>query len=247
MRKAIIALACFVLVCDGRRFQPQASKLPSGHRVRHLTRKGLLATALSALSLAAADPSLALGAKDKEITLAIKSYQEITCPEELSSGRMGGSMSSGASAGAGNGIAQKCVRVVADATSPIKQAVEDVGVFGNVVEQGTGSGVLGNGQDGKNDAGQFAMIKKVPPGTSEVDFIFVSQQADSCKAGKKRGDDGKVVVVTCPIEGTAPLVPLNFKSVKGIAYPGGKRYQTYNECEQNPFAEECLDEENPNP
>ena len=36
--------------------------------------------------------------------------------------------------------------------------------------------VLGNGQDGKNDAGQFAMIDKIPKGESTVQFIFVAQQ-----------------------------------------------------------------------
>ena len=41
--------------------------------------------------------------------------------------------------------------------------------------------VLGNGQDGKNDAGQFAMIDKIQPGTTDVEFIFVAQQADDCR------------------------------------------------------------------
>ena len=68
----------------------------------------------------------------------------------------------------------------AEAAAWGEEAVEDAGVFGVVTETTTGMSVLGNGQDGKNDAGQFAMIPKVPPGKSDVEFVFVSQQADDC-------------------------------------------------------------------
>mmetsp|Transcript_13044 Transcript_13044/g.38481 ORF Transcript_13044/g.38481 Transcript_13044/m.38481 type:complete len:101 (+) Transcript_13044:885-1187(+) len=98
--------------------------------------------------------------------------------------------------------------------------------------------VLGNGQDGKNDAGQFAMIPKVPPGKSDVEFVFVSQQADDCVPSKKKVD-GKLVITTCPVQGSRPLVGLSFDKMKAIAYPGGDRYKLYDECEQNEFAEGC--------
>jgi|TARA_B110001469_G_C9469336_1_gene235982 hypothetical protein len=56
--------------------------------------------------------------------------------------------------------------------------IEGAGVFGRVDEVKSSMSVLGNGQDGKNDAGQFAMIDKIQPGATDVEFIFVAQQAD---------------------------------------------------------------------
>ena len=97
---------------------------------------------------------------------------------------------------------------------------------------------LGNGQDGKNDAGQFAMIPKIAKGDSMVDFIFVSQQSTDCRNSRQKVD-GKLVEYKCPVEGTEPLVKLKFEKVKAIAYPGGDRYKLYDECEQNEFAEGC--------
>lgn len=100
--------------------------------------------------------------------------------------------------------------------------------------------VLGNGQDGKNDAGQFAMIDKIPTGASDIEFIFVAQQADDCKPSKyKDPDTGQVVFKKCPVAGTDPLVQLKFEKVKAIAYPNAKQFKVYDECEQNPFAEGC--------
>lgn len=40
-------------------------------------------------------------------------------------------------------------------------------------------------------------------------------------------------------QGTKPLNALKFEKVKAISYPGGDRFKTYNECEQNEFAEGC--------
>merc|ERR1719478_886189 len=101
-----------------------------------------------------------------------------------------------------------------------------------------GMSVLGNGQDGKNDAGQFAMIEKIPAGDSMVDFVFVSQQSTECRNSRAKVD-GKLVEYKCPTEGTEPLLKLKFEKIKAIAYPGGYRYKTYDECEQNEFAEGC--------
>mgnify|MGYP004140804167 CR=1 FL=1 len=39
---------------------------------------------------------------------------------------------------------------------------------------------------------------------------------------------------TATIEGL-----LRFESMKAVSYPGGDRYKTYDQCEQNPFAEGC--------
>ena len=90
-------------------------------------------------------------------------YKEIKCPEALAQGRAGGALGAGAG---GSGIAQKCVEVQATASNPSKNDYVDVGVFGLVTETKSSMSTLGNGQDGKNDAGQFAMIDKIPTGTA---------------------------------------------------------------------------------
>jgi hypothetical protein len=212
-------------------FNPAPASTHTKGRKGPLTRRNIFTAALSALSLAA-DPSFALF--NEEIPLEVKGYSEVECPEELASGRMGGSMNTGASAG--GGIAQKCVKVTATADNKNKEAKDEVAVFGVVVDSKSKMSVLANGQDGKNDAGQFAMIKKVPPGKNEVEFIFVSQQDDPCKVEKIKGG-----MKRCPREGTKPLVPITFQKIKAIAYPGGDRFKPYDECEQNPFLEECDD------
>merc|ERR1712087_143172 len=135
---------------------------------------------------------------------------EVTCPVSLAQGRAGGALGAGA------------------------------GVFGRVEGVKDGMSVLGNGQDGKNDAGQFAMIDKIPKGESTGEFIFVSQQATDCRDKKyKSPETGKLVIETCPVQGTEPLIPLKFDKVSAIAYPNADRFKAYDECEQNPFAEGC--------
>eukprot|EP00316_Scyphosphaera_apsteinii_P013327 CAMPEP_0119310176 /NCGR_PEP_ID=MMETSP1333-20130426/17944_1 /TAXON_ID=418940 /ORGANISM="Scyphosphaera apsteinii, Strain RCC1455" /LENGTH=215 /DNA_ID=CAMNT_0007314309 /DNA_START=18 /DNA_END=665 /DNA_ORIENTATION=+ len=192
------------------------------------SQRTLLAAALAgAVSSTTFQPALALGPKDMNIGLTVNGYAEVTCPVELAQGRAGGALGAGAG---GAGIAQKCVQVTANVQNDSGKEVKDAGVFGLVSETTTGMSVLGNGQDGKNDAGQFAMIPKIVPGTSEVQFIFVSQQADDCVPSRKE---------KCPVQGTKPLVPLKFDKMKAIAYPGGDRYKLYDECEQNEFAEGC--------
>jgi len=194
----------------------------------------VLAASLSNMVLDT-EPALAIGPKDMNIGLTVKSYAEVECPPELAQGRAGGALGAGAG---GAGIAQKCVEVEALTSNPQKEAVRDAGVFGLISEKATGMSVMGNGQDGKNDAGQLAMIPSVPPGEATVKFIFVSQQADACVTTKEKVD-GKVVVKPCPVQGTAPLVGLKFDKMKAIAYPGGDRYKLYDECEQNEFADGC--------
>lgn len=186
--------------------------------------RAVLAGAVAGL-LAVGDPAHAL--RDQDIALKINSYEEVTCPESLRQGRAGGALGAGAG---GAGIAQKCVNVRATAQNGLDKTVRDAGVFGVVLGKEDGMSVLGNGQDGKNDAGQFAMIDAIKPGTTDVEFIFVAQQSDPCVPTRKE---------KCPTEGTKPLQPITFDKVKAIAYPGGDRYKVYDECEQNEFAEGC--------
>ena len=190
------------------------------------THTALLAATLSGLLLVAS-PTPCLALRDMDIGLNIEGYEEITCPEELRQGRAGGALGAGAG---GSGIAQKCVKVNAKATNGSGKEVSDAGVFGVVTGKQDGMSVLGNGQDGKNDAGQFAMIDKIVPGESSISFLFVAQQSDPCVSTRQQ---------KCPVEGTKPLMDLKFEKVKAISYPGGDRYKVYDECEQNEFAEGC--------
>jgi hypothetical protein len=106
-----------------------------------------------------------VGTNVETIPLQVKGYQEITCPEALRQGRAGGALGAGAGA---SGIAQKCVEVKARANNPSQNDYLDVGVFGLVTETSSSMSTLGNGQDGKNDAGQFAMIDKIPAGENDL-------------------------------------------------------------------------------
>lgn len=117
------------------------------------------------LTLAACFFARQIGTNVETIPLQVTAYKEITCPEALRQGRAGGALGAGAG---GGGIAQKCVEVDAKASNPSKNDYVDVGVFGLVTETKTSMSTLGNGQDGKNDAGQFAMIDKIPAGESDV-------------------------------------------------------------------------------
>ena len=200
---------------------------------------GVAVTALAAsLTLGGCVSPVAakLGTNLENIPLSVQSYAEIECPEALAQGRAGGALGAGAG---GAGIAQKCVQVKATAANPSKEGFQDVGVFGLISEKKTAMSVLGNGQDGKNDAGQFAMIDKIPPGDSVVEFTFVSQQSTECRNSRSKGPDGKLVEYKCPVAGTEPLVELKFEKMKAVSYPGGDRYKVYDECEQNEFAEGC--------
>lgn len=196
---------------------------------RSQLKSALFVSALAGMLTFSPPEAVALPGAPPTFTLNVKEYAETECPEELAQGRAGGSLGAGAN---GAGIAQKCVKVTAAANNPENRELIDVAVFGRVFNDQDGMSVLGNGQDGKNDAGQFSVIPKVPPGKSDLSFIFVSQQSDDCRnrSGYK-----------CPIEGTKPLVPLRFEKVKAIAYPktGAKQFKLYDECEQNPFGEGC--------
>jgi len=189
-------------------------------------RGAVLASTLA--GLLSAGPAFALGPADTNIPMKVDSYEEVACPEALAQGRAGGALGAGAG---GSGIAQKCVKVVAKAKNDTGREAIDAGVFGIVEDKVGGMSVLGNGQDGKNDAGQFAMIDKIPKGDSIVEFLFVAQQSDDCVSTRQK---------KCPVEGTKPLALLQFDKIKAISYPGGDRYKVYDECEQNEFAEGCF-------
>jgi len=237
-------LFAFACLSTGALLQPPAGKLTPALQQHPLDgfssrlQSGFTTAVLAAsLTLGSSVSPVAakLGTNLENIPLTVRSYEEIVCPEALAQGRAGGALGAGAG---GAGIAQKCVQVKAQASNPAKIEFTDVGVFGVISEKKTSMSVLGNGQDGKNDAGQLAMIDKIPPGDSAVEFVFVSQQSTECRNSRAKVD-GKLVEYKCPVGGTEPLVELQFEKMKAVSYPGGDRYKGYDECEQNEFAEGC--------
>lgn len=159
-RLSLLALA-LVAPSSGLRLPPT---LPAACD-KAIGRRGagaLLASAMAAMLSGGTQPALAAGTVAK-LDLIVKTYVEVECPEALAQGRAGGALGAGAG---GGGIAQKCVQVKATTTNDSGDVLEGAGVFGRVDEVKSSMSVLGNGQDGKNDAGQFAMIDKIPTGTA---------------------------------------------------------------------------------
>ena len=186
--------------------------------------------AVLAAGLLAALPAAARAVGPETIKLEIKGYAEVTCPPELAQGRAGGSLGAGAS----SGIKQKCVEVSAAASNPTGKAVPDAAVFGRVFNKEDGSSVVANNPDGRTDAGQMAMIDSVPAGDNDLKFIFVAQQQTTCSTRPDPNGKRPPCDDTPSVEGL-----LRFESMKAVSYPGGDRYKTYDQCEQNPFAEGC--------
>ena len=115
------------------------------------------------------------------------------------------------------GLLPKCVLVKATSSNPKKKkAIKDAGVFG-YVKTATGDSAIANNPDFRSDAGQFAMIKEVPPGEGTVEFEFVAVIPDSIK----------------------DLGELEFIGVKAISYPGGARMATFTECEMDSLSDAC--------
>lgn len=237
MTRLLLSLALLAPVASLR--LPSAApptKSADVHSAAQPLHAALLATAMATM-LSVTPPALAAGTVAK-IDLKVQEYAEITCPEELASGRAGGALGAGAG---GGGIAQKCVEVKASTTNDSGSVLEGAGIFGRIEEVKSGMSVLGNGQDGKNDAGQFAMIDTIPKGDSTVKFIFVAQQASDCVDRKfKNPETGKVEFIKCSVQGDDPLVELKFEKLKAIAYPNAKQFKLYDPCEQNEFAEGCF-------
>jgi len=237
-----LALVVLALLEPGKALRlappPLASNKAAEPPLAERLQAALLASIAAVVLSSGAQPALAAGTVAK-VDLKVLSYAEVTCPEALAQGRAGGALGAGAG---GAGIAQKCVQVKAATTNDSGGVLEGAGVFGRVEGVKDGMSVLGNGQDGKNDAGQFAMIDKIAKGDSEIEFIFVSQQATDCVNKKyKDPETKKLVIETCPVQGTEPLIPLKFDKVKAIAYPSADRFKAYDPCEQNPFGEGCPD------
>lgn len=92
------------------------------------------------------------------------------------------------------------------------------------MDEKTGASAIANNPDFRSDAGQFASIDSIPPGTNTIDFVFVAtlNKADS----KADGDTQR---------------PLIFKSLKAISYPGGARFQSLSACELDSLSDECDD------
>ena len=88
------------------------------------------------------------------------------------------------------GLLPKCVLVTATATSKAKQSVKDAAVYG-YVRTATGDSAIANNPDFRSDAGQFAMIKTVPPGSERVQFEFVAVIPDK-DIGAVEGSLGKL-------------------------------------------------------
>ena len=207
------SLVCVALAFAGRAQRPGAR---AGVVMSAASRRSMLQTATLAVAGVALAPRQAQSIGPVNVELLVKEYAEVDCPPELAAGRIGGSLGAAAS----KGVKQRCIRVKVSGLNPSKSALIDSAVFGRVFND-QGNSIVANNQDGRTDAGQFAMIPKIPPGESEFEFIFVSTDSRGTQFGN-----------------------LRFESLKAISYPGGDRYRVYNPCEQNPAMEGCgMDDE----
>lgn len=117
------------------------------------------------------------------------------------------------------GLFPVCIEVEADALNPKNVELKDVSVYGFVKDDDAGNSVLPNNPDFKSDAGQYAMIKTLPPGPSHIKYQFVAAVAT----------DPKV----------QPLPKLTFLKNKAVSFPGGDRFKPLSECEIDPHSESC--------
>lgn len=170
------------------------------------TLRRVVLAGLTSQLLTFSQPVLAFG--PVEIPLKIVSYKEVT---PLCNGQkvaMPGQK-------AMEGLFASCIEVEATVTNPSKDTLKDVSVYGFVRENTAGNSVLPNNPDFKSDAGQYAMIKTVAPGQSDVKFQFVVAIQQDTKKGE-------------------PLPPLEFMKQKAISFPGGDKFQPLTECEMDP-------------
>ena len=113
------------------------------------------------------------------------------------------------------GLFPVCLEVEATVTNPdTKKTLEDVSVYGFVKEDSAGNSVLPNNPDFKSDAGQYAMIKFVPPGESNVKFQFVAAISQDPKKEALPG--------------------ITFFKTKAVSYPGGDKFKPLDDCEIDP-------------
>jgi hypothetical protein len=101
---------------------------------------------------------------------------------------------------AAEGLFPVCIEVEAKLSNPKKDTFKDVAVYGFVKENTAGNSVLPNNPDFRSDAGQYAMIKSVPPGDGTVTYQFVA------------------AVTTDPKK--EPIPGLTFFNTKAISFPG---------------------------
>ena len=120
------------------------------------------------------------------------------------------------------GLFPACIEVEASVKNPSDKTLKDVSVYGFVKENIAGNSVLPNNPDFKSDAGQYAMIKSVPPGQTDVRFQFVIAIQQDTKKGEA-------------------LPPLEFMKTKAISFPGGDKFQPLTDCEMDPRS--CGDDE----
>lgn len=174
------------------------------------------AAAAAALPFLLVGQSLAFG--PVEIPLTVGSYKQV---EPLCNGQkitMPGQK-------AMEGLYPACIEVEASVKNPSDKTLKDVSVYGFVKENVAGNSVLPNNPDFKSDAGQYAMIKAVGPGESQIKFQFVIAIQQDTKKGEA-------------------LPPLEFMKTKAISFPGGDKFQPLTDCEMDPrsCAEEGEDE-----
>jgi len=154
-------------------------------------------------------PSYAYGPQD--VDLKIIGYKQV----ELCDGKkpiMPGQK-------AAEGLFPVCIEVDADVNNPGKNELKDVSVYGFIKENGAGNSVLVNNPDFRSDAGQYAMIKSVPIGSSKVKFQFVAAFSQDPKKEE--------------------LPSLTFFKTKAISFPGGDKFKPLDECEIDPRATGC--------
>ena len=177
--------------------------------------KNILKYSLASLMFNALSPINANAFGPVEVPLKIISYKQV----ELCNGKkpiMPGQK-------AMEGLFAVCLEVEATVTNPDdKKTLEDVSVYGFVKEDGAGNSVLPNNPDFKSDAGQYAMIKSVPPGESNVKYQFVAAISQDPKKEALPG--------------------ITFFKTKAVSYPGGDKVKPLDDCEIDPRSCDIDDE-----
>lgn len=120
---------------------------------------------------------------------------------------------------AAEGLFPACIEVEVNVNNPESKPLTDVSIYGFVKDNDAGNSVLPNNPDFKSDAGQYAMLKTVPPGQSKLAYQFVA------------------AVTTDPKK--SPLPTLTFFKTKAISFPGGAKFKPLDICEIDPRADGC--------
>lgn len=172
----------------------------------------LVSAALASASMWGAAPNAyAFGPQTYE--LKITDYKQV----ELCNGRkpiMPGQK-------AAEGLYPVCVEVGADIVNVADKSklAKDVAVYGFVKDDEAGNSVLPNNPDFNTDAGQYAMIPEIKPGDKHITYQFVAAVTSDPKK--------------------SPLPKLTFVNTKGVSFPGGEKFKPLDECEIDPRAPGC--------